>query len=173
MRRYVCVTASGQSCARFSKHPSQIGKRLAYRPIKPFSCLRRRTTSQSCLATPVFIVLVCIGPCGWRIGKFWRESPLRCSLVQIGRRDNFNPRAICSSWRSICSLPSRNSSARAACAGSQLSLSRSNRSGQTRRRRHKLDWSTADASYVTRQSPFHHSPPRTVDDHRHLSALLV
>src|SRR5258708_1574630 len=27
--------------------------------------------------------------CGWRIGKFWRESPLWCSLVQIGRRDNF------------------------------------------------------------------------------------
>src|ERR1700730_19421295 len=26
---------------------------------------------------------------------------------------------------------------------------------------------------VTRQSPFHHSPPRTVDDHRHLNALLV
>jgi hypothetical protein len=28
-------------------------------------------------------------PCGWRIGKFWRELPLCCSLVQIGRRDNF------------------------------------------------------------------------------------
>jgi hypothetical protein len=27
--------------------------------------------------------------CGWRIGKFWRESPLWCSLVQIGRRVNF------------------------------------------------------------------------------------
>jgi hypothetical protein len=33
--------------------------------------------------------LIAQGTCGWRIGKFWRESPLWCSLVQIGRRDNF------------------------------------------------------------------------------------
>jgi hypothetical protein len=38
--------------------------------------------------------------CGWRLGKFWRESPLWRSLVQVGRRDNFfNSCAICSSWR--------------------------------------------------------------------------
>jgi hypothetical protein len=30
--------------------------------------------------------------CGWRIGKFWRES-LGCSPVQIGRRDNFSTHA--------------------------------------------------------------------------------
>src|ERR1700730_16924654 len=29
------------------------------------------------------------GASGWRIAKFWRESSLWCSLVQIGRRDNF------------------------------------------------------------------------------------
>jgi RHS repeat-associated protein len=35
--------------------------------------------------------------------QLWHKSPLWCSLAQIGRHDNFNSCAICSSWRSICS----------------------------------------------------------------------
>jgi Glutathione S-transferase, N-terminal domain len=58
-------------------------------------------------------------PVGGELVNFGVSRRYGAVLCRLAGVIIFNSCAICSSWRSICSLPSRNSSARAACAGSQ------------------------------------------------------